>query len=376
MCRCAGVGSQAGFVPISRPQADAVLHLPSQPSGSQHAAHPHGPPRQGPASSHEIPIETMQQPGQSSAAADGSAFAQQLLDDVLGHDDTDSIWPPPASLPDSQSSIQEPQAKAPDALPASGAVSMPLMPSATGQLAATAPVASLGPNAMAGPQLGSTGQLVNAQQQEIKAGSGLVDDSDGSVTQDSEDEQKSKGEVKQTSRGKGAAAGQGMLTGAYAFPESCMEASQPAASTTRGKCAAASRAGKVGVAGIANQSGKAGAGSKAGAAGKAVADTTGPTETSDPAGKAWAAGKADSTSTASKEGSVTGSGISAVAAKAGRAVPSSWKTRKAAPVTDAADDAAAPGTLLQLLHALLYFTIIPQQQLNPCLHSCSPRLLQ
>ena len=373
MCCCAGVGSQAGSLPISRPQADAVLHLPSQPSGSQHAAHPHGPPRQGPASSHDPPTETMQQPGQSSAAADGSAFAQQLLDDVLGHDDTDSIWPPPASLPDSQSSIQEPQAKASDALPASGAVSMPLMPSATGQLAITAPVASLGPNAMAGPQLGSTGQPVNAQQEETEAGSGLVDDSDGSVTQDSEDEQKSKGEVKQTRRGKGAAAGQGMLTGAYAFPESSMEASQPAATTTRGKRAAASRAG---IAGIAIQSGKAGAGSKAGAAGKAVADTTGPTETSGPAGKVGAAGKADSTSTASKEGSVTGSGISAVAAKAGRAVPSSWKTKKAAPVTDAADDAAAPGTLLKLVHALVYFTIIPQQQLNACLHSCSPRLLQ
>ena len=36
------VGEKADSLPVSRPEADAVLHLPSQPSGSQHAAHPHG----------------------------------------------------------------------------------------------------------------------------------------------------------------------------------------------------------------------------------------------------------------------------------------------------------------------------------------------
>ena len=331
----------------------------------------------------------MQQPAQSSAA-DRSAFAQQLLDDVLGHDDTDSIWPPPASLPDSQSPSQEPQAKAPDALRASGAVDMPLMPSAIGQSAATAPLV---PNATAGPQLG---QPVNAQQQETNAGTGLVD-SDGSVTQDSEGEQKSKGEVQQTRPRRGAAAAQGMLTGAYAFPESSVEASQPAAvfqSSTRGKRAAASKAGTAGAAGQESKSGKAGTGSKAGIASKAgtgskagiaskagtgskagIASKAGTGSKAGIAGKTDtealdSAGKANSSITVSKEGSVTGSGSTA-ATKAGRAVPSSWKTKKAAPVSDVADDAAAPGSLLKLVHALLYFTITPQQQLNSCVHGCS-----
>lgn len=149
-------------LPISRPQADAVLHLPSQPSGSQHAAHPHGAPRTHGGSAAAVaaaaakkPASHVSQPQQQSehgepshqeetqapsenvqrdttlARADSSEH-NTLLDSVLGHDDDDSIWMPPASLPDSQG----PNAGAePASLPAEGGQNMPLqthMPTAGG----------------------------------------------------------------------------------------------------------------------------------------------------------------------------------------------------------------------------------------------------
>ena len=121
----------SGSIPISRPEADAVLHLPSQPSGSQHAAHPHGPPRSpragqqsasGPSQPQPQPTAAMDhaqaqtehgtaaseeaQKDSAAAAAAGSSGHNTLLDSILGHDDDDSIWMPPASLPDSQGPSQ------------------------------------------------------------------------------------------------------------------------------------------------------------------------------------------------------------------------------------------------------------------------------
>ena len=133
--RDTGSAQAPSSLPISRPEADAVLHLPSQPSGSQHAAHPHGPPRSPsgkPAvdqsaksiSQHQPSAATSLQQGtvdedavdreeqaQGSAAAAATAEAgssghNTLLDSILGHDDDDSIWMPPASLPDSQGHSQ------------------------------------------------------------------------------------------------------------------------------------------------------------------------------------------------------------------------------------------------------------------------------
>lgn len=122
-------------LPISGPEANVVLHLPSQPSGSQHAAHPHGPPRSQGAGSAAIAApkpgsgtqnqqqgvgaqshhEQTQQglaasqggQGDSAAAGAGSSDHNTLLDSVLGHDDDDSIWMPPASLPDSEGGPHE-----------------------------------------------------------------------------------------------------------------------------------------------------------------------------------------------------------------------------------------------------------------------------
>lgn len=123
-------------LPMSGPEADAVLHLPSQPSGSQHAAHPHGAPKThgagsaavaapkpgsdtqnqhvdaGEQSQHE---QTQQgvagsQGGQGDSAAGaaaGSSDHNTLLDSVLGQDDDDSIWMPHASLPDSEGGPHE-----------------------------------------------------------------------------------------------------------------------------------------------------------------------------------------------------------------------------------------------------------------------------
>ncbi len=146
----ASAGQTAGSLPISRPQADAVLHLPSQPSGSQHAAHPHGPPTRTPAAAAagistataggeqpgSKPSQPQQAPqalpagdseqgpsekqvpiaeagvGTEGAAADSlpaqaSSGHNTLLDSVLGHDDDDSIWMPPASMPGSEGPSQE-----------------------------------------------------------------------------------------------------------------------------------------------------------------------------------------------------------------------------------------------------------------------------
>ena len=150
---CATAAAQQGGVPthssdmlpISRPQADAVLHLPSQPSGSQHAAHPHGPPRPPPPDppmsepptgvkppvqghSPAAPSAGAQrhpQQQESTAAGDGHQYeianelgaaggtpahgagqGTTLLDSILGHDDDDSIWMPPASMPDSAGGSQ------------------------------------------------------------------------------------------------------------------------------------------------------------------------------------------------------------------------------------------------------------------------------
>ena len=120
--------ANGGPLPISRPQADAVLHLPSQPSGSQHAAHPHGAPRSpragqqpadsdGPQPNSAVRHDEAQttaaavaseeaQKGSAAAAEVGSSGHNTLLDSILGHDDDDSIWMPPASLPDSQAPSQ------------------------------------------------------------------------------------------------------------------------------------------------------------------------------------------------------------------------------------------------------------------------------
>ncbi len=149
----AGAGQTAGSLPISRPQADAVLHLPSQPSGSQHAAHPHGPPTCTPAAAaaaagmstataggeqlgsktsqpQQAPqglpagaVDSEQGPSEKqmptaeadvgteeaagSLPAEGSSGHNTLLDSVLGHDDDDSIWMPPASMPGSEGPSQE-----------------------------------------------------------------------------------------------------------------------------------------------------------------------------------------------------------------------------------------------------------------------------
>ena len=144
-------GQTAGSLPISRPQADAVLHLPSQPSGSQHAAHPHGPPKRTSAyaaagmsaatAGGEQPGSQPSQPQQApqglpaaagdseqrlsekqvptaeagvgtegatdSLPAQASSGHNTLLDSVLGHDDGDSIWMPPASMPGSEGPSQE-----------------------------------------------------------------------------------------------------------------------------------------------------------------------------------------------------------------------------------------------------------------------------
>lgn len=139
-------------LPISRPQADAVLHLPSQPSGSQHAAHPHGAPRgvaHGGSRAAKLPdsqvsqLQQQFQPGEYShqeqrqqhlappktvqrapAAAAGAESSDHntLLDSVLGHDDDDSIWMPPAFLPDSEGPTAAAQ---PASLPAGGGRTMP-----------------------------------------------------------------------------------------------------------------------------------------------------------------------------------------------------------------------------------------------------------
>lgn len=347
------MNSQAGAFPISRPQADAVLHLPSQPSGSQHAAHPRGPPSQT-LSAAAVPLYIQsnlssvlnQQPAQSPAIADdASAAANQVADDVLGHDDNDSIWMPNSSLPDSQGPSQEPQSKDLPALPASRGVEMPLMTTGPGaeQLAAPAPpipagqsmpLAALGSALTASLQPGSVLQPASQQQQQPQTGGGLAASSGGSETQDSEDEKQGKaGGVRQSSRRRGAiAAKKGMLTGAYAFPESSLEASQPAVMNTglqgpkRGKNAAA---------------GKAGNGSKAGTAGKAGSAVL-----------VDKASTADKVGTASQGGS-NADGSSTAATKTGRAVPSSWKTKKSAPVPEVTDavqtDAGIP--CAECLHA-------------------------
>ena len=168
----AGASLGPGNLPVTRPQADAVLHLPSQPSGSQHAAHPHGPPRHTEAATAEAPsaeapghaqptgrsTQALQPPQGSGGAADGSASQQKhaqqqlpaaepevgghgthvadeasaegsdhntLLDSVLGHDEDDSIWMPPASMPDSEGPSQEAAV-----LPAAGGQDMPLQSAA------------------------------------------------------------------------------------------------------------------------------------------------------------------------------------------------------------------------------------------------------
>lgn len=164
-----GAGQTAGSLPISRPQADAVLHLPSQPSGSQHAAHPHGPPAHTPAAAAaaagmstataggEEPGSKASQPQQApqalpadggeseqgpsekqmptaqagvgtegpadSLAAEGSSGHNMLLDSVLGHDDDDSIWMPPASMPGSEGPSQEAE---PAVLPPTRGQGLPL----------------------------------------------------------------------------------------------------------------------------------------------------------------------------------------------------------------------------------------------------------
>ena len=164
--RADGAGPSASMLPISRPQADAVLHVPSQPSGSQHAAHPHGPPRlpesttagqppsDNPAVDQAAGSNSQSQPHAQAADAgkdrhtehqqqhsprvpDGDSHRTSvgmsadtsgqsaLLDSILGHDDDDSIWMPPASIPDSQ----EPSPGAePAALPAAGGQDLPLQP--------------------------------------------------------------------------------------------------------------------------------------------------------------------------------------------------------------------------------------------------------
>lgn len=166
----AGASLGPGNLPVTRPQADAVLHLPSQPSGSQHAAHPHGPPRHTEAAAAEAPSaapgpaqptgrssQALQPPQGPGATADGSASQQKhaqqqqlpaaepevgghgsaddasaegsghntLLDSVLGHDEDDSIWMPPASMPDSEGPSQEAAV-----LPAAGGQDMPLQSAA------------------------------------------------------------------------------------------------------------------------------------------------------------------------------------------------------------------------------------------------------
>ena len=131
---------KSNSLPISGPEADAVLHLPSQPSGSQHAAHPHGPPRsRGTASAdpaapnpgshisqHQDADGSSHQEHtlQSVAAGAGSSAHNTLLDSVLGQDDDDSIWMPPASLPDSEQP-KEGGVK-PANLPSQGGQAMPL----------------------------------------------------------------------------------------------------------------------------------------------------------------------------------------------------------------------------------------------------------
>lgn len=142
---------KSNSLPISGPEADAVLHLPSQPSGSQHAAHPHGLPRSHGAASADpaapkpgsrisqhqgadesnhqeqtLPSVAASQKVQknSEAAGAGSSDHNTLLDSVLGHDDDDSIWMPPASLPNSEGH-GEAEAK-PANLPSEGGQHMPL----------------------------------------------------------------------------------------------------------------------------------------------------------------------------------------------------------------------------------------------------------
>ncbi len=164
----ASAGQTAGSLPISRPQADAVLHLPSQPSGSQHAAHPHGPPTRIPAAAAAAGMSTAtaggeqsgSKPSQSQQApqalpagfgvteqgpseeqmpeaeadvgtvqaagshpAPASSGRNTLLDSVLGHDDDDSIWMPPASMPGSEGPSQEAE---PAVLPPTRGQDLPL----------------------------------------------------------------------------------------------------------------------------------------------------------------------------------------------------------------------------------------------------------
>lgn len=378
-CECAcPIDAGSGSLPISRPQADAALHLPSQPSGSQHAAHPHGPPRGPPSHAPSNPgpsSEATQQPVQPSAAAPAASgvapSAQQLLDDVLGHDDDDSIWMPPASLPESQGPSQQPEAKDLPALPASRAVQLPLMsvgPGA-GQLGAAAPAKTVLPAVVPGLQPVAEQQQ---EQQQPKEGMSGADGSDGSETQDSDDEAKGKAAASRQGRlARGAAAAaidKGMLTGAYAFPESSMEASQPAAATTgrqtvaRGKRATACKAGTAGSGDLKSKAGTAGTGdpkSKAGTAGtSSKAGKAGTAGSGYPESKVGTRGKADKAGLASKAGhidtagdkdtgSANGSEVVAAGAKAGRAVPSSWKTKKAAAVPD--DAAPAAGMLGSML---------------------------
>jgi hypothetical protein len=168
----ASAGQTAGSLPISRPQADAVLHLPSQPSGSQHAAHPHGLPTRTPdaaaaaaaaaagmsttTAGGEQPGSKPSQPQQAPQALSAAGVTEQgpsekqvptaeadvgtmeaagslpaqaslghnmLLNSVLGHDDDDSIWMPPASMPGSEGPSQEAE---PAVLPPTRGQDLPL----------------------------------------------------------------------------------------------------------------------------------------------------------------------------------------------------------------------------------------------------------
>lgn len=354
-------------LPISKPQADAVLHLPSQPSGSQHAQHPHGPPRspllQSHASAQQAEAHSGSHAAPSAPAQANSAPAQSLLDNILGHDDTDSIWEPAASLAECQHPSQgpsQPQAQAPPALPSTGGTDLPLLPTLLNNAPTTDPEPSTAvakaltvpgseANAVAGAQSSTVAPVTGLQLADMQPEAAqpskqtsTAEQVSDSETQDSEDEQRARaGASGQGRQGKGPAAGNGMLTGAFAFPESSLEASQPAVAAApqpaKGRQVAPGRASKAGVA------------CKAG-----ISKTDTPDEAAVSSIKAGSAGKSETADQAASSGSKAGSSGQAVqssshttgteagpaSSRHARALPSTWKTKKASDATP--DQATAP----------------------------------
>ncbi|DBB04110.1 TPA: hypothetical protein ACH3X1_013160 [Trebouxia sp. C0004] len=348
----ASAGQTAGSLPISRPQADAALHLPSQPSGSQHAAHPHGPPKRTPAaagmstatvggeqpgsktsqlqqasqalpagavdseqgpSEKQVPIAEADVDAEEAAGrlhAEGSSGQNTVLDSVLGHDDDDSIWMPHATVPGSQGTSQEAE---PAVLPPTRGQDLPLQSALLSSGNAQDHVGTTA-SAEAARQPSDSHQTQDSHpqaQEEVQQPAARAPEKPAGVASP----------ARQGSRGWGPApADQGMYTGAFAFPDSASlgtsqrELDLPVFRGSKLPSAAATQ-GKV--------SGRAAAASKTGVI-KTPAESAGVPE-------AAAAGK---------------KGVPAKSERkaAARVVPSAWKAKKATPVADEPVETIKTGT--------------------------------